>query len=75
MNYGKLIDSVMILFLFNQIKAQDTSESITTVSKENKVIETVEREVKKYTEEDHLTGAVPELVELYEEIKEHLSRV
>ncbi|MDP3035688.1 MAG: DUF5655 domain-containing protein [Methanobacteriaceae archaeon] len=59
--------------LYNQIKSPETSNSIKTVSPKNKVIETVEREVKKYSEEDHLTGAVPELVELYEEIKEHLS--
>lgn len=59
--------------LYNQIKSPETSNSIKTVSPKNKVIETVEREVKKYSEEDHLTGAVPELVELYQEIKEHLS--
>jgi len=58
--------------LFNQIKSPETSNSRKTVSK-NKDIETVEKEVKKYSEEDHLSGAVPELVEFYEELKEKLS--
>ncbi|MDP1553025.1 MAG: DUF5655 domain-containing protein [Methanobacteriaceae archaeon] len=59
--------------LFNQIKSQDTSESITKVSTKNKVIEKVEKEVKKYTEKDHLKNATPEIKELYDGIKEKLS--
>lgn len=58
--------------LFNQIKSPETSNSRKPVSK-NKDIETVEKEVKKYFEEDHLSGAAPELVEFYEELKEKLS--
>ncbi|MDO8869520.1 MAG: DUF5655 domain-containing protein [Methanobacteriaceae archaeon] len=59
--------------LYNQIKSPETNNSIKTVSPKNKVIETVEMEVKKYSEEDHLSGTAPELVELYEELKEKLS--
>lgn len=59
--------------LYNQIKSPETSDSITTVSKQNKVIKDVVKEVKKYNEEDHLKKASTEVLELYEEIKEHLS--
>lgn len=59
--------------LYNRIKSPDSSDSIKTVSKKNKIIEKVDREVKKYTEDDHLQMASPEVRELYEQIKEQLS--
>jgi predicted transport protein len=60
------------IILYNEIKSPETSDSITTVSKQNKVIKDVVKEVKKYNEEDHLQKAGEEVLELYEEIKERI---
>jgi predicted transport protein len=55
--------------LFNQIKAQDTNESITKVSKTNKTVQKVSKEVKVMTEDHHLKNSNEPIVELYLKVK------
>lgn len=55
--------------LFNQIKSQDTSESITTVSKSNKNVQKVTDEVKVMNEERHLKNSNEDIIELYQTVR------
>ena len=54
---------------FIQILAKKSSESITTISKTNEKVETVNREIKVYTEDDRKEEGSQEIQELYEKIK------
>lgn len=54
---------------FEQIQPLGAIESIKTISKGSKAIESVSREVKVYTEDDHLTDSSDEIKELYEKFK------
>ena len=54
---------------FNQIQTQGAEESIKTISKGNDTINKVSKEIKVYTEEDHLFSANDEIKELYEKFK------
>lgn len=54
---------------FNQIKASKKSESIKTISTNSSEVSIVNKEVKVYTEEQHLNNSSEEIVELYEKIK------
>jgi len=54
---------------FNQIQTQGAEESIKTISKGNDTINKVSKEIKVYTEEDHLSHANDEIKELYEKFK------
>lgn len=58
--------------LFNQLKASNTSESITTVSGGSKVVRDVNKQVKVPTEEEHLKKAEPNIKEIYDEIRERI---
>jgi predicted transport protein len=58
--------------MFNQLKSPETSESITKVSPRSDIVQKVSREIKVYTEEDHLSGLPSEIIELYQELKERL---
>src|SRR4030066_1789664 len=58
--------------LFNQLKSPETSESITKVSQRSDLVQKVSREIKVYTEEDHLNGLPTEMVELYQMLKERV---
>jgi predicted transport protein len=58
--------------LFNQIKPFETSESITKISSRSDIVQKVSREIKVYTEEDHLQGIPEEIVETYLELKERI---
>lgn len=55
--------------LFNQLKAPESKESITTISSSNEVVSKVNREVKVYSEEYHLKDKPDEIKEIYEELK------
>ena len=57
---------------FNQIKSSSATESIQTVSKINTAIEGVNKEIKVYTEEDHLKEIPEEIQELYSKVKESI---
>ncbi|OGK10867.1 hypothetical protein A2767_01465 [Candidatus Roizmanbacteria bacterium RIFCSPHIGHO2_01_FULL_35_10] len=59
------------IFLYNQLKSPDTNESIKTVSK-SKTIESVSREVKKYTISDHFKEGWEKSKELYEILEEKI---
>ena len=52
---------------FNQLKSPETSESITTISPKSEVVQKVSREIKVYTEEDHLQRMPNGITETYEE--------
>jgi len=54
---------------FAQIQPLGVAESIKTISKGSKTIESVSKEVKVYTEDDHLAGSSDEIIELYEKFK------
>lgn len=54
---------------FNQIKASKKAESIKAISTNSSDIDIVNKEVKVYTEEQHLNNSSEEIIELYEKIK------
>ena len=60
------------ILLFNQLKSPETSESITKVSQRSEIVQKVSREIKVYTEEDHLSGSPNETIELYQKLKERV---
>jgi predicted transport protein len=63
----KMYDNETILY--NQLLAQEAKESIKTVSK-NKTINSVSKEVKVYTVEDHLAGIEEETRNLFYSLRE-----
>src|SRR4030066_2330290 len=58
--------------LFNQLKSPETSESITKISPKSEIVQKVNREIKVYTEEAHLSGLPNEQTELYQMLKERV---
>ncbi len=58
-------DTVMYL----PIKSSKTTESIKTISSNDENIDTVTKEVKTYTEEEHLEGKPEKILELYDTLK------
>lgn len=54
---------------YNQIQTSGAQESIKTISRQDDTIETVTREIKVFTEQEHLEKAMAETKELYEKIK------
>jgi len=58
--------------LFNQLKSPETSESITKISPRSEIVQKVSKEIKVYTENDHLSGLPNETIELYQELKERV---
>lgn len=57
---------------FDQIQKTSAKESIKTISRNDEVVEAVSKEVKVYTEQDHLHKVDFETRELYENVKERL---
>jgi len=57
---------------FEQIQKTSTKESIKTISRNDKTVESVSKEVKVYTEQDHVQKVDFETRELYEQVKERL---
>lgn len=57
---------------FEQIKQASAKESIKTISKTNDTVEAVSKEIKVFTEQDHLQKVDFETREMYEQIKERL---
>ncbi|MGC8691296.1 MAG: DUF5655 domain-containing protein [Caldisericum sp.] len=53
----------------NQIQSLGASESIKTISKNNKTVGAVSKEIKVYTEDEHLKNIPDEIKELYETFK------
>ncbi|OFY43674.1 MAG: hypothetical protein A2X18_09525 [Bacteroidetes bacterium GWF2_40_14] len=54
---------------YNQIQTSGAQESIKTISRQNETIEKVTREIKVFTEQEHLDKATEETKELYEKFK------
>ena len=59
------------LILFNQIKPSEISESIQKVTK-SKTIQTVSKQVKTYTVDDHLAKANEDIKELFEKLQREI---
>jgi predicted transport protein len=53
----------------NQIKKSSAAESIKAITDRNTELQEITKEIKVYTEEDHLNGKPDETVELYEKFK------
>jgi len=54
---------------YEQIQKTGAQESIKTISKTDKNVDAVAREIKVYTEEEHLSNVTEEIKELYEKLK------
>ncbi|MCW5912587.1 MAG: hypothetical protein KIT62_16080 [Cyclobacteriaceae bacterium] len=54
---------------YNQIQTSGAQESVKTISRQDDTIEKVTREIKVFTEQEHLEGASDETKELYEKLK------
>lgn len=57
---------------YNQIKTSGAQESVKTISRNDDVVEQVNKEVKVFTEQDHLSKADIETIEIYETLKERI---
>jgi len=57
---------------YNQIKTSGAQESIKTISRKDDVVDQVNKEVKVYTEQDHLEDANPEINEMFQTLKERI---
>lgn len=57
---------------FNNIKPSKTSESIKPITKSNEQADSVNKEVKVYTEEDHFSNSSEEIIDLYNKIREFI---
>lgn len=53
----------------NQIKKSNAAESIKAITERDKTLQDISKEIKVYTEDDHLAGKLDETVELYEKFK------
>ena len=53
----------------NQIKKSNAAESIKAITDRNKDLQEISKEIKVYTEDDHLQGKLDETIELYEKFK------
>ncbi|MDR6300815.1 DUF5655 domain-containing protein [Mesonia maritima] len=58
------------LISVNQIKKSKAAESIKPITSSNSKLESVAKEIKVYTEEDHLDNKSDKIIELYETFKE-----
>lgn len=54
---------------YNQVKTSGGQESVKTISRQDDAIEKVTKEIKVYTEYEHLEKASEEIKELYEKVK------
>ena len=54
---------------YNQIKTSGAQESVKTISRQDEAIEKVTKEIKVYTEDEHLEKGTEETKELYETLK------
>ena len=57
---------------FEQVQKTSAKDSIKTISRSDKLVEEVNKEVKVYTEQDHFQKVDPEAIELYENVKDRL---
>ena len=57
---------------FTQLKSPETSESINVVSRGSSVVKEVSKEIKVYTEDDHLSAVPEEIKALYDDLKSRI---
>ncbi|MBU8614208.1 MULTISPECIES: DUF5655 domain-containing protein [Bacillus] len=60
------------LIQLNQMKADGVSESIKTISQQSETIQEVSKEIKVFSEEDHLADKPFDIIELYQQLKEFI---
>jgi len=60
------------IIIYNQLKPLETSETITKISSKSAMVQKVSKEIKVYTEEDHLQGTPVKIKEVYSELKEKI---
>ncbi len=60
---------------YSQIQTSGAQESVKTISRDDDVVETVNKEIKVYTEKEHLEVASPEILELYETFKSAITNL
>ncbi|MGB4672041.1 MAG: DUF5655 domain-containing protein [Bacteroidaceae bacterium] len=60
---------------YSQIQTSGSQESIKTISRDDDIVKTVNKEIKVYTEKEHLEVASPEILELYETIKNAITNL
>lgn len=60
---------------YSQIQTSGAQESVKTISRNDEVIETVNKEIKVYTENEHLEVASTEILELYETFKSAITNL
>lgn len=58
--------------MFLPIRAVNAVETINTVSSTDTTINSVSKEIKTYTEDEHLVGKSPEIMELYDNLKSEI---
>ena len=58
--------------IYSQIKTAGVPESIKTISRQNSAINSVTKEIKTYTEDEHLAIAKDDIKELYETLKSRI---
>ena len=57
--------------LYNQLRSPDSNESIKTITR-NKTVESVSKEVKKYSIEDHLQGKPDEILSIFDDFRQRI---
>lgn len=57
---------------YSQIRATGAQESVKTISRQDDTVKKVSKEIKVYTEEEHLQGVSDKSIELYEKLKSSL---
>ena len=60
------------LILLNQVNVSNPTESFNKITSTSKEFDTVKKEIKVYTEEDHLKDKSEDIVGLYEKIKDYV---
>jgi len=60
---------------YSQIQTSGAQESVKTISRDDDVVETVNKEIKVYTEKEHLEIASPEILELYDTFKSAITNL
>jgi predicted transport protein len=55
--------------IYSQIKTAGSEESIKTISRKDKTIDKVSKEIKVYSEQEHVNRGTEEIKELYEKVK------
>ena len=60
------------MILLNQVNVSNPTESFNKIKSDSKEFDTVKKEIKVYTETDHLKDKSEEIVGLYEKVKDYV---